>query len=148
VKLPLVFVEFWYGTLPVHTTGAKPFQSMQPTLSIARFPSASSKPDLSAIDPAPPQPVAAAGSTLESMTLNPKLPGHDGGVVRGFTRERAALGPLETCRRACASWWVERMAVRAESASPERCCVSELAEAAPTASSERTAMSVNRPNLR
>src|SRR3954447_25638871 len=56
----------WNGAVPVQV-GVNPFQSMQPAVSIARLPSASSKPEASAIVPSAPQPVIdAASNRLEA----------------------------------------------------------------------------------
>src|SRR3954452_10377804 len=54
-------VPVWNGAVPVQV-GVNPFQSMQPSVSIARLPSASSKPEASAIVPSAPQPVIEAAS--------------------------------------------------------------------------------------
>src|ERR1051325_10417914 len=51
----------WKGAVPDHT-GVKPFQSMHPGVSMARLPSASSKPEASAIVPSAPQPVIEAST--------------------------------------------------------------------------------------
>src|SRR5947199_6012108 len=57
-------VPDWNGAGPVQV-GLNPFQSMQPALSIARFPSASSKPEASAIEPSAPQPLIEASVRLD-----------------------------------------------------------------------------------
>src|SRR3954466_2322126 len=54
-------VPVWNGAVPVQV-GVNPFQSMHPAVSIARLPSASSKPEASAIVPSSPQPVIDAAS--------------------------------------------------------------------------------------
>src|SRR6476661_5766378 len=59
-------VPVWNGAVPVQV-GVKPFQSMQPALSIARLPSASSNPEASAIVPSAPQPVIEASGALEPL---------------------------------------------------------------------------------
>src|SRR3954463_8007623 len=64
VKAPVDPVPVWNGAVPVQV-GVKPFQSMQSALSIARLPSASSKPEASAIVPSAPQPVIGESARPE-----------------------------------------------------------------------------------
>src|SRR6476469_4211783 len=63
-------VPVWNGAVPVQV-GVKPFQSMQPAVSIARLPSASSKPEASAIVPSAPQPEIEASERLAKLEVEP-----------------------------------------------------------------------------
>ena len=64
-----VFVAVWYGAVPAQVTGAKPFQSMQPSAvsSTTRLASASSKPE-----PLIPQAVESASSLLAELEVEPE----------------------------------------------------------------------------
>src|SRR3954463_3723517 len=60
----------WGGAVVAGTplqVGVKPFQSMQSVVSIARLPSASSKPEASAIVPSAPQPEIEASERLTAL---------------------------------------------------------------------------------
>ena len=122
--------------------GVKSFQSMQPSVSIARLPSASSKPEASAIvcgGPLSPQPVEgkAASSRLAELEVEPKA-----GKSEELEAEGAACPEARETRDACPwareSEWVELMALRAAEASPARCCATWRPEAEPRVSSETT----------
>src|SRR6478736_5463640 len=106
-------------------TGVKPFQSMQPAVSIARLPSASSKPEASAIVPSAPQPVIEASGALEPLRESKS-------ELRAFESEE------NLCKSECRAIWVELFRLPAATRLAELCCTATRPEAAPTISNEAT----------
>src|SRR3954471_21958840 len=121
--------------------GVKPFQSMQPAVSIARLPSASSKPLARAIVLAAPQ-LTAASERLTALVAASRA-GKSEKLELGLERERRAACPearetREACPWARESTWLELVALRAADASPARCCATWRPEAEPRVSSAVT----------
>src|SRR5690348_15399489 len=123
LKPLLEAVPVWNGAVPVQV-GVKPFQSMQPAVLIARLPSASSKPEASAIVlSAPPGQMVAAGAASR--------------FVIGRNAEKNEAPELES------ECWARndrdtREACPCVRASPGRWYAPVRPEAAPTVSNETT----------
>src|SRR5215468_2946941 len=132
VSAPRVPAVVWKGAVPVHVGDPKLFQSVQPAVFTLRLPSASSKPESSAIEPLAPQPVEDR-SRGDAIEAGPK-PGKSE-EPRLESEWRAVLAEEwetdEACPWARESVWVELMAIPAAAASRDPWCAAGRLDAAP-----------------